>query len=58
MNAYELSEYLQAYVNDITDFDKDYHLHASKLLILQTEEILSLRKQLKSACNALMEIKK
>ena len=58
MNAYELAEYLKAYVNEITDYDKDYHLHAAQVLILQMEEVKALRKQLIAACNELMEIKR
>lgn len=58
MNAHELADYLQAFVADKTDYDSDYHTHASKLLILQADEIIALRKQLISACNELMEIKK
>lgn len=58
MNASELADYLQAFANDTTDFDKDYHFEASKLLIFQAEELLSLRKQLKSVCNELMEIRR
>jgi hypothetical protein len=46
MNAYELAEYLKAYVNEITDYDKDYHLHAAQVLILQAHEIKALREQL------------
>jgi hypothetical protein len=58
MNAYELAEYLKAYANDITDYDKDYILAAASLLILQMEEVKALRKQLIAACNELMEIKR
>jgi hypothetical protein len=58
MNAYELAEYLQAYVNEITDYDKDYHLHAAKVLILQMEEVKALRKQLIAATNELMEVRR
>ena len=58
MNAYELAEYLKAYANDITDYDKDYHLAAASLLILQMEEVKALRKQLIAATNEIMEIKR
>ena len=58
MNAYELAEYLKAYVNEITDYDKDYHLHAAQVLILQAHEVKALREQLISATNALMEVKR
>ena len=58
MNAYEIAEYLQAYVNEITDYDKDYHLTAAKLLILQMEEVKALRKQLIAATNELMEVRR
>ena len=58
MNAYELAEYLKAYVDEITDYDKDYHLHAAQVLILQAHEVKALREQLISATNALMEVKR
>ena len=58
MNAYELAEYLKAYANDITDYDKDYTLAAASLLILQMEEIKALRKQLIAATNEIMEIRR
>lgn len=58
MNAYELAEYLKAYVNEITDYDKDYHLHAAQVLILQMEEVKALRKQLIAATNELMEVRR
>ena len=43
MTAYQLAEYLQAYANEKTDYDIDYHVHASKLLVLQAEEIKALK---------------
>ena len=58
MNAYELAEYLKAYVNEVTDFDRDYHQAASSLLILQMEEVKALRKQLIAATSELMDIKR
>lgn len=58
MNAYELAEYLKAYVNEITDYDQDYHLASANLLILQMEEVKALRKQLIAATNEIMEIKR
>jgi hypothetical protein len=39
MNAYHLAEYLQSYANETTDYDIDYHIQASKMLILQAQEI-------------------
>jgi hypothetical protein len=58
MNAYELSEYLKAYVNEVTDYDRDYHLMSASLLILQMEEVKALRKQLIAATSEIMEIKR
>jgi hypothetical protein len=58
MNAYELADYLQAYANDTTDYDKDYTVAAASLLILQMEELKSLRKQLIAATSEIMEIKR
>jgi hypothetical protein len=58
MNAYELAEYLKAYANDITDYDKDYTLAAANLLILQMEEVKSLRRQLIAATSEIMDIKR
>jgi hypothetical protein len=58
MNSYELAEYLKAYVNEITDYDKDYHLMAANLLILQMEEVKALKKQLIAATSEIMEIKR
>jgi hypothetical protein len=58
MNAYELAEYLKAYVNEVTDFDRDYHLSAANLLILQMEEVKALRKQLIAATSELMGTKR
>jgi hypothetical protein len=58
MNAYELADYLQAYANDTTDYDKDYTVAAASLLILQMEEIKSLRKQLIAATSEIMDIKR
>jgi hypothetical protein len=58
MNAYELAEYLKAYVNEVTDYDREYHQAAASLLILQMEEVKALRKQLIAATNELMEIKR
>jgi hypothetical protein len=58
MNAYELADYLQAYANDTTDYDKDYTVAAASLLILQMEEIKSLRRQLIAATSEIMEIKR
>jgi hypothetical protein len=58
MNSYELAEYLKAYVNEITDYDRDYHLMAANLLILQMEEVKALRKQLIAATSEIMEIKR
>ena len=58
MNAYELAEYLKAYANDITDYDKDYTLAAASLLILQMEEVKALRKQLIAATSEIMDIKR
>ena len=58
MNAYELAEYLKAYANDITDYDKDYTLAAASLLILQMEEVKALRKQLIAATSELMDTKR
>ena len=46
MNAYELAEYLKAFVADKTDYDQDYLMYAAQVLILQTQEIYALRKQL------------
>jgi hypothetical protein len=43
MTAYQLAEYLQAYANEETDYDIDYHIYASKMLILQAEEIRVLK---------------
>jgi len=57
MNAYELAEYLKAYANDITDYDKDYTLAAANLLILQMEEVKSLRRQLIAATSEIMDTK-
>ena len=58
MNAYELAEYLKAYANEITDYDKDYTLAAANLLILQMEEVKSLRRQLIAATSEIMDIKR
>jgi hypothetical protein len=58
MNAYELADYLQAYANDTTDYDKDYTVAAASLLILQMEKIKSLRRQLIAATSEIMEIKR
>jgi len=58
MNAYELADYLQAYANDTTDYDKDYTVAAASLLILQMEEIKSLRRQLIAATSEIMDIKR
>ena len=58
MNAYELAEYLKAYVNEVTDYDRDYHLMSASLLILQMEEVKALRKQLIAATSEIMEIKR
>ena len=58
MNAYELSEYLKAYVNEVTDYDKDYHILAANMLLLQMEEVKALRKQLIAATSEIMEIKR
>jgi hypothetical protein len=58
MNSYELAEYLKAYVNEVTDFDRDYHLAAASLLILQMEEVKALRKQLIAATSELMDTKR
>jgi hypothetical protein len=58
MNAYELADYLQAYANDTTDYDKDYTVAAASLLILQMEELKSLRKQLIAATSEIMDIKR
>ena len=58
MNAYELADYLQAYANDTTDYDKDYTVAAASLLILQMEEVKSLRKQLIAATSEIMDIKR
>jgi hypothetical protein len=58
MNAYELADYLQAYANDTTDYDKDYTVAAASLLILQMEELKSLRRQLIAATSEIMEIKR
>ena len=58
MNAYELADYLQAYAKDTTDYDKDYTVAAASLLILQMEEIKSLRRQLIAATSEIMEIKR
>ena len=46
MNAYHLAQYLQAYANEETDYDIDYHIYSSKMLILQAQEIKALRKQI------------
>jgi len=46
MNAYELAEYLKAFVADKTDYDQDYLIHAAQILILQAHEIKALREQL------------
>jgi hypothetical protein len=45
MNAYELSEYLKAFVADKTDYDQDYLLHAAQVLILQAHEVKALIEQ-------------
>lgn len=58
MNAYELAQYLQAYANEETDYDIDYIIYSSKMLISQAQEIKALREQLIAACNELMEIKR
>ena len=58
MNAYELADYLQAYAHDTTDYDKDYTVAAASLLILQMEELKSLRRQLIAATSEIMEIKR
>ena len=58
MNSYELAEYLKAYVNELTDYDRDYHLAAASLLILQMEEVKALRKQLIAATSELMDVKR
>ena len=58
MNAYELAEYLKAYVNEVTDYDREYHQAAASLLILQMEEVKALRKQLIAATSELMDIKR
>ena len=42
MNAYHLAQYLQAYANEETDYDIDYHIYSSKMLILQAERIKEL----------------
>jgi hypothetical protein len=52
MNAYELADALQ-YCGD-----GGYNLDAAIMIRQQQAEIDSLRKQLKAACNALMELKK
>ncbi len=46
MNAYELAEYLKAFVADKTDYDQDYLIYAAQVLILQAHEIKALREQL------------
>jgi hypothetical protein len=51
MTAYQLAEYLQAYSNEETDYDIDYHIYASKMLILQAQEIRVLKEKLKSEFN-------
>ena len=58
MNAYELAEYLKAFVNEVTDYDREYHLAAASLLILQMEEVKALRKQLIAATSELMDTKR
>ena len=58
MNAYELAEYLKAYVNEVTDYDMEYHQAAASLLILQMEEVKALRKQLIAATSELMDTKR
>jgi hypothetical protein len=58
MNAYELSEYLKAYVSEVTDYDREYHQAAASLLILHMEEVKALRKQLIAATSELMDIKR
>lgn len=58
MNAYELAEYLKAFVNEVTDYDREYHLAAASLLILQMEEVKALRKQLIAATSELMDVKR
>ena len=58
MNAYELAEYLKAYVNEVTDYDREYHQATASLLILQMEEVKALRKQLIAATSELMDIKR
>jgi hypothetical protein len=58
MNAYELAEYLKAYVNEVTDYDKDYHISAANMLLLLMEEVKSLRRQLIAATNEIMEIRR
>ena len=45
MNTNELADYLKAFADEKTDFDKDYHIHASQMLILQSEEIKALIEQ-------------
>jgi|TARA_R110000868_G_C10389587_1_gene720199 hypothetical protein len=47
MNAYHLAQYLQAYANEETDYDIDYHIYASKMLILQAERIKELEAKYK-----------
>jgi hypothetical protein len=47
MTAYQLAEYLQAYANEETDYDIDYHIQASKMLILQAQEIRALKVKFK-----------
>jgi len=58
MNAYGLAQHLQEYANDITDYDKDYTIHAAQLLILQADAIADLKTTvsfLENECKALRE---
>jgi uncharacterized protein (UPF0216 family) len=49
---------LKAYVNEVTDYDKDYHILAANMLLLQMEEVKSLRRQLIAATSEIMDIKR
>jgi hypothetical protein len=58
MNAYGLAQHLQEYANDITDYDKDYTIHAAQVLILQADQIADLKTTvsfLESECKALRD---
>jgi hypothetical protein len=56
MNAYELAEYLKAFIADKTDYDQDYLLNAAQILMFQAEKIADLQTTisfLEAECKAL-----